>query len=306
MNKIYLLLSAFAMTIAASAQVDINFDNMVLGDAVGQDPTIILWPAAGVTSSQVTDEQSVSGANSMVTREQAGGNVDDVLMQLGDKTSGIWSVTWMMYVPAGATGFWNMQNAENFASTADAQWNGQYFVGATGSGGNAGEITFDQDPSVSAPYPEDTWFSITHVYDLDNGTQQCQIDGQDLLPAGTAYLDTGGVPVNQIGAINYFAIDADNRYFVDDFRLVEGNLLSSDEFSASNFAVYPNPVQNILNIRSAQAVSNVSIFDVLGKEVMNVNPNTISPQVDMSTLSSGAYFVRVSINGASKTVKVIK
>jgi len=307
MKKIYLLLSAFVITIAASAQVDINFDNMVLGDAVGQDPSIVLWPDPTVTSSQVSDEQANSGANSMVTREQDGTNLDDVLINLGNKNSGVWSVTWDFYVPAGKTGFWNMQNDETFMSTAEAQWNGQFFIGATASGGTAGAITFDQDPGPSAPYPEDAWFTITHVFDLDASpaTHTLDINGTTMLDA-IEYQDTGGLPATQIGAINYFAIDADNRYYVDNFRLVEGNLLSTDDFSATNFSVYPNPVQNILNIRSAQAVSNVAIFDVLGKEVMNINPNTISPQVDMSTLSSGAYFVRVSINGASKTVKVIK
>ena len=39
---------------------------------------------------------------------------------------------------------------------------------------------------------------------------------------------------------------------------------------------------------------------------MNLNPGVVSPSLDMSALSSGAYIVNVTINGTSKSVKVIK
>ncbi|MDX1463201.1 MAG: T9SS type A sorting domain-containing protein, partial [Marinirhabdus sp.] len=302
---IYILAALVAFTFTANAQYSIDFDSMTFGDAVGQDPNIILWPAAGVTSSQVTDAQSFSGNASMVTRENDGTIVDDVLMKLGNQTSGVWSVSWMMYVPDGSTGFWNIQNADDFTATAEAQWNGQFFIGLTASGGVEGQITFDQDANVSVPYPTDTWFNVTHVVDMDNGTSTLSIDGE-LLIDGIDYLDTNGAEASQLGAINYYAIDADNLYYVDDFVFAEGNALSTDDFAASNFSVYPNPVQNRLNIQSNEIVDAVVVYDVLGKVVMSATPGVISPSIDMSALSSGAYLVNVTINGASKTVKVIK
>ena len=305
MKKIYLtIFCALGLAFSANAQVDFDFDNFSQGDVVGQAPEIVLWPASGITSSQVTTDQAFSGSQSVVTRPQAGSIIDDILINLGNKESGIWSVEFMTYVPAGATGFWNIQDDENFGSTAEAQWNGQFFIGATASGGSAGLVSWDQGTEVAA-YPEDQWFSIIHVFDLDNGTHTLSIDGNLMLDA-VAYNDTDGFPVDRIGAINYFAIDANNEYYVDDFRLVEGDLLSTNDFSLENFRVYPNPVQDRLNIESSSAVSEIAVYNVLGKEVLHSSPNRISPSIDMSALSSGAYLVKVSINGASKTIKVLK
>jgi hypothetical protein len=305
MKKIYLtIFCTLGLVFSTNAQVEFDFDEFFLGDVVGQVSEIVLWPAAGVTSSQVTTDQAFSGNQSVVTRPQSGGLVDDILINLGNKESGVWSVEFMTYVPAGATGFWNIQDDENFASTAEAQWNGQFFIGATASGGSAGLVTWDQGTEV-AEYPEDQWFSIIHVFDLDNGTHTVSIDGNLMLDA-VGYNDTDGFPVDRIGAVNFFAIDANNLYYVDDFRLVEGNLLSTNDFAIENFRVYPNPVQDRLNIESASVVSEITVYNVLGKEVLHSSPNEISPSIDMSSLSSGAYLVKVSINGASNTIKILK
>jgi len=310
MKKIYLtIFCALGLAFSANAQLDFDFEDFSLGDVINQVPEIVLWPAAGITSSQVTTAQAFSGSQSVVTRPQAGALIDDILINLGNKNSGVWSIEWMMYVPAGATGFWNMQDDENFTSTETAQWNGQFFIGATQTG-TAGFITWDQG-TETVPYPEDQWFSITHVFDLDNSTQTLSIDGNLLLdgaPYETIIEPQLGITelVDRIGAVNYFAIDALNEYYVDDFRLVEGDLLSTNDFSLENFRVYPNPVQDRLNIESSSAVSEIAVYNVLGKEVLHSSPDRISPSIDMSALSSGAYLVRVSINGASKTIKVLK
>lgn len=297
-------LFALCFAFTANAQLEFDFDDFFVGDVVGQAPEIVLWPDPTITSSQVTIAQAFSGSQSIVTRPQAGDIIDDILINLGNKTTGLWSVEFMMYVPAGATGFWNIQDDETFSSTAEAQWNGQFFVGATGSGGSAGVISWDQGVEV-APYPDDEWFAITHVFDLDNGTHTLSIDGTLMLDA-VAYNDTDGIPVDRIGAVNYFAIDANNEYYVDDFKLVEGDLLSTNEFSAANFSVYPNPVRDRLNIDTSSIVSEVVVYNVLGKVVLQSSPNKISPSIDMSGLNSGAYLVNVTIDGASKTIKILK
>ncbi len=307
MKTIYFLAIAL-IALSANAQFEINFDNMSLGDVSPQTTHIVEWPANGVTDAQVTNEQAFSGPNSMVLREQPGNNTfDDILVNLGNKNSGVWSVTWMMYIPAGKVGFWNIQQHENI--NPEPHWNGQFFAGLTTSGGVIGDITFDQDETVSAPYPDNQWFSVVHVFDLDNGTHTAEIDGNILLNA-IPYLGApqGGTPgpVFQLGAINYFSIDTNNRYYIDDFRLVDGNVLSTNDINSIEFSVYPNPVTDLLNIASRSAVNTISVYNVLGKLVHQSSPNTISPSIDMGTYESGIYFVKVTIGNSSKTVKIIK
>lgn len=306
MKKIYFLAVALIAFTAANAQFEINFDDMTLGNVSPQSPHIVLWPAAGVTDAQVTNEQAFSGTNSMVLREQPAGTFDDILVNLG-KNSGVWSVTWMMYIPAGKVGFWNIQEHESV--NPEPHWNGQFFAGVTSSGGSLGEITFDQDQNVFTSYPDNQWFSVTHVIDLDNSTNTTEIDGNVFLDA----VNYQGAPQGgtaaasfQLGSINFYSIDGNNRYYIDDFKLIEGNILSTNNFDSQLFSVYPNPVKNVLNIQSNDAVNNVVVYNVLGQNIYSNSPNTVSPIIDMSNFKSGIYFVEVTIGNSTKTVKVVK
>ena len=139
---------------------------------------------------------------------------------------------------------------------------------------------------------------------MDAGTHTCVIDGNVLLDA-VPYNETQGAPADMIGAINYFAIDGNNEYYVDNFEFFEG-FLNTSEFDETTVSVYPNPVQDILNISTQTNVESVVVYDVLGKVVLNVQPDAISPSVNVSALSSGAYMVQITTERGTKTVKVVK
>lgn len=303
MKKIYLL--AFGLiSVAATAQFTEDFDDLAPGNVSSQSPYIIVWPAAGVTDAQVTTDQAKSAPHSMWIRSN---NTDDVLVQLGNQNSDVWSVTFDLYVPSGSTGFWNVQNNEE---ANPAQWNGQFFIDATGSGGVPGAITTDMDGGLTqVPYPNDTWFNVIHVVDFTGSENKhiVMIDGAELYNG--AYIDgqTGDPgPATQLGAINFYSIDTQASFYVDDFSLIEGNILSTPDLALNSFKVYPNPVVDVLTISSNEIVQNVNVYNILGQLVNQVTPNVASPTVDFSTLKSGVYFVEVTINGQVQTVKVIK
>lgn len=292
MKKIYALAIAL-IAFGANAQYDINFDDMSIGPVSPQSPFIEIWPAAGVTDCNVVIDESQSEPLSMYVGNN---QTDDVIFLLGNQASGTWTVRFDMLVYSGATGFWNIQDNE----IAGTQWNGQFFVGATASGGSAGVITHD-DSGNTAPYTPDQWFEVKHEIDLDAMTHSVWIDGVALLD-GEPYQGTGGVPANSLGSVNYYSIDTDNSYFIDNFRFVEG-VLSTNEFENAAFTVFPNPVVDQLNIKSNEAVNNVSVYDVTGKLLQSVQ-NTKS--IDMSSYNSGVYFVEVTIGNSTQTVKVLK
>ncbi|MCK0109187.1 choice-of-anchor J domain-containing protein [Flavobacteriaceae bacterium S0825] len=84
--------------------------------------------------------------------------------------------------------------------------------------------------------------------------------------------------------------------------------LSNDdvEDNAVEFRLYPNPVQDKLNLRAQDNIENVSIYNMLGQEVLRQAPNKSSSEVDMSALQAGSYFVKVTIDGVTETKQVIK
>lgn len=302
MKKIYLFAAAFAMTFAASAQIiDDNFEFYTLGDMGDQNPTVWNnWSGDPTGASQeniiVTDAQASSGDQSGTIQDNG---VQDAVLLLGDHSSGVRTLQFMMYVPSGRTGYYNFQESV----PVGANWALHVHFNEDGSSGGVG--TFAQDNTAdpvageSFTYPEDTWFLVSHVIDMDTNTVSFSIDGTEFYN-GDFFAETGNV-----AGVDFFSISSNNEYYVDDVLYVEGSL-GNDDFSATNFSVYPNPVQNELTINSTEVVDNVQVYDVLGKLVLNITPNAVSPKVNMGGLTSGAYFVKVSINGASKTVKVIK
>ncbi len=94
----------------------------------------------------------------------------------------------------------------------------------------------------------------------------------------------------------------DNLYFSD----VTPTALSVDEAELVGFKIYPNPAQNEWFIQSQSAITSLVLFDVLGKQVLSLKPNSLNSTIDSSGLSKGIYFVRINVNGTNNTVKLIK
>jgi len=76
----------------------------------------------------------------------------------------------------------------------------------------------------------------------------------------------------------------------------------------SYFTLYPNPASGILNITSKQAIElqSISIYNVLGQMVVSVpNAKRIST-IDVSSLSTGNYFIKVVSDKGTSNAKFVK
>jgi hypothetical protein len=76
--------------------------------------------------------------------------------------------------------------------------------------------------------------------------------------------------------------------------------------SQNNVKTYPNPVKDILNISFDKEISTVSIFNLIGQEVITKSINSNESTIDVSNLASGNYLVKVTSNEELKTTKIIK
>lgn len=84
-------------------------------------------------------------------------------------------------------------------------------------------------------------------------------------------------------------------------------VLSVTNFEATEFKVYPNPTLNVWNLESSnQLVNSVQVFNVLGKQVITLNPNSEEVTIDASELPTGLYFAKIYTNTGSNSVKLIK
>jgi hypothetical protein len=98
----------------------------------------------------------------------------------------------------------------------------------------------------------------------------------------------------------------DNDFFIDNFRILEDTALSNDDETIEGFKLYPRIVQQYLNYSAQENVERISIYNLIGQEVMNVKPNVTSSHLDLSTLRGGIYLVKVQVGNVTQTFKVIK
>jgi hypothetical protein len=112
-----------------------------------------------------------------------------------------------------------------------------------------------------------------------------------------------GLTAGQIYYIQVWSNTAEQGTFT--LRVTDPNL-AVDNFDVANFAYYPNPVKNVLNLSYKTSMSSVAVFNLLGQEVISKVVNANESQIDMSHLPNGAYMVKVTADEQVKTIKVIK
>ena len=81
--------------------------------------------------------------------------------------------------------------------------------------------------------------------------------------------------------------------------------LSNNSVNTRNFSMYPNPsTMGILNIDAANGdVFDVEIYSTLGQRVMA--QKTVSNSMDIKSLNTGIYIVKISQGDASQTRKLV-
>jgi hypothetical protein len=83
----------------------------------------------------------------------------------------------------------------------------------------------------------------------------------------------------------------------------ECSVLSINDNIYSNTQLYPNPVENRLNIDSNTSIYKLEIYNLLGNKLKsNYNSNSI----DLSSLAPGVYLTRISFDSNTITKRIIK
>jgi hypothetical protein len=89
------------------------------------------------------------------------------------------------------------------------------------------------------------------------------------------------------------------------FNLICGEL-SVNDITNFDFSYYPNPVKDILHISTQKQVESVSVFNLLGQQII-LNEKVENNQIHLKSLSNGIYVFRVVlISGQIGTFKIIK
>ncbi len=298
MKRTLLLVGMAVFTGALSAQVILlneNFDGYASGDLVAQTAGAPwnTWTQApgGADDAPLSDEQAYSAPLSIkVTGTAAGGPVD-LILGLGNRTSGIYALSFFMYIPAGNGGYFNLQHNE-----------------IPGAGSWMADITFAPDGTIdylvnavstTGSYPADQWFNVILVVDLNNMQGTVAINGT------IQYTWLTNVPgPNQLGGVDIFAYAGGGTnvplFYIDDVIFTDLTSVGFEEAVQQTLNMYPNPTEGDIIIEWAGASTSavVEVLDVTGRVV--VAPRTAQrvgeisrSQVDLGAFPEGLYFVRL-------------
>ncbi|MGV6829392.1 MAG: T9SS type A sorting domain-containing protein [Flavobacteriales bacterium] len=306
MNKNYFLIALFSFAMLSLTAQEIDDDMESYTD--GQPISGAHWtdwgcgggPGCAIMSS--SDQAHSGGLSGMIP----GDGTTDAVLDLGNKIFDTWYLTFWMYVPSNQEAYFNFQGEVPIGA---GEWTvGNIFFNQDLATPGEGLIDNSALGAVTFNFPHDQWFKVQANIDITAGisaaTWEFNVNDVNVIPAGTAYTNSTFDPVTSLGGIDFFSISANNLYYLDD--VYYDNTLSVGDFASKEFSAYPNPVNDILNIRANETISSVAIFNVLGQQVYQANIDATSSQIDMSQYKSGAYFVKVNINGTEGTVKVIR
>ncbi len=84
--------------------------------------------------------------------------------------------------------------------------------------------------------------------------------------------------------------------------------LSTQEFTLNNqFKVYPNPANNVINIKTDLTIDAVEVYNQIGQRVITIKgENLTDSSVNIQDLNKGVYFIKVMSADKTQTIKFIK
>ena len=79
--------------------------------------------------------------------------------------------------------------------------------------------------------------------------------------------------------------------------------LGIDDINALQANLYPNPTSRFLNIESPETISLVEVFNTVGQQVILCQANSNSLQLDLGSLATGSYTLRILGENGQQTTR---
>lgn len=186
--------------------------------------------------------------------------------------------------------------------------------GGTVDNGETSIFGYNNNYTVTTTNNLSTWYHYVYVYDGTNAkiykdgvllNSQAKswstINDNNLFRIGSSFAGAGSFngAIDDLKIYNYVLTDAEVT------NLYTNNSLTSENFNANNLEVglYPNPVNDVLNIDTKEELSSVEVYALQGQKVLSSKEN----KINVSQLPAGIYLVRIEdVNNNIATKKIIK
>jgi hypothetical protein len=153
----------------------------------------------------------------------------------------------------------------------------------------------------------DYWIQLKSI---DTNLVKMSIFNDSLL---TNVLTTQDFVVHSLKPFTYLYVANNNgssysyhEGYLDNFRISKENPVSASKVTnLTGLSLYPNPVTNVLNIKQGnQELLTIEVINVLGESLLSVNGT--NNQVDVSSLTAGVYFLKVTSKHGQHVEQFVK
>lgn len=198
-----------------------DFESYTVGTYIAVDnPTWwSTWSAApGTGEDALVSNAFAHSPSKSICVDGSGSTATDLLLKLGEKTSGAYELTWFEYIETGKCGYYNIQHFES----PGTEWALELYFLANGSG----ELYAGSSTATTFNYPKDTWFEVKHLIDLDKDSIQLFINGSLVKKWPFSWQASSTSGTKKLGCVDYFAgaksgTSETPKAYVDDVHYVQ-------------------------------------------------------------------------------------
>ena len=235
MKKLLLLSLSLLFTWAAFSQGALytdDFEGYAVGDYIAEsNPTWwTTWsndPGSG-EDGYISDNFANSPTKSIFVDPDDG--LTDLVLKLGNKTSGAYILSWYIYVEAGYQGYYNVQHFES----PGIEWAFDVWFYDDGTGElMVGNVYYPFTYSPGA------WTLVEHEINIDADQAKLYVDGVQVHEWPFSYQTQETTGTNQLGGVDFWTDDATYRYYIDDLSFAPMPItLYEDDFESYNVGDY--------------------------------------------------------------------
>lgn len=151
-------------------------------------------------------------------------------------------------------------------------------------------------------------------FTANDGTNGLELWESDGTPEGTQKIAPDISPnSNPLPEFPFLTVFQNSLYFSANFNgaglepwKLTTEVLNIEDVDYDQFSFYPNPVKDVLHLKSAESINQVTIVDMLGKIVYQNSFDSNTVNISIEDLSQALYVVKIKIQNKVKTIKISK
>lgn len=227
MKKLSLLVAMIALVCGnAFAQLSYDFNDGTAGAKIAQtygNPWTTWSNAPGGSEDGVFGEIGGSMAAHFTYD-------NDQVLDLGNLTTGVYTISFDMYVPTGKDAYNNILHIFNGQGS---EWGTEVHYNTTSNG----TVIVVNGEDHAFTFPFDTWFNVKYNIDLDNDAATFFVEDEEIVSWQFSLKADGGAGTRQLGAMDFFppTSAAVSEYYVDNIEmepLMNMEVIVDDDFEA--------------------------------------------------------------------------